>query len=104
MARVRAVTFAGFRLSGDRASAMVKARIAARMAVSRQGNCRKASSGAWVQMMVVTGVRRRVMAMVRMLRGRRMFEGVRALTKCGGLSTSLRFGRDDASLLNSFDD
>ena len=70
------MTFAGFRLSGDRASAMVKVRIAARMAVSRQGNCRKASSGAWVQMMVVRGVRRRVMAMVRMVREVGRYAGI----------------------------
>jgi hypothetical protein len=50
---------------------MVRPRTAARIARTRQGNCRKASSGAWFQMNAVTGVRRRVMAMVIVARGRR---------------------------------
>ena len=93
--RVRTAVVVGFRLSERRARAMARARIAARMAVSRHGNCRKATSGVWVQMAVVRGVRRRVMAVVRMVRDVRrkvMLEVVLVPTKCGGLSTSLRFG------------
>src|SRR6266481_5644831 len=79
MTRVRAAVEVGFRWNGDRARAMVRARTAARMAVSRQGNCRKASSGAWVQKIVVRGVRRRVMTMVRIVIGksrRWMMDGI----------------------------
>src|ERR1700679_2363747 len=91
----------GFNFRGRRARAAARLRTAARIARRRQGNCRKSSSGAWFQSEADRGVRRRVMAMVRIARvERRTIEWCAAVAfaKYRGLSTAAArgaaFGRD----------